>query len=169
LSLTATALSAGASTQNNTSTPSAISDETEESAISEDETEEPTETPEDTPTDEPTEVPTELSELNLADELDSFDIAENGVNIEETDFGDTLIVSVCVLPGPLASEAMSGIMEILAENIEDFEVDGIGVEIVDCEAETPIRTVAVSSEDAQSYADGDIDQRDFQRLWQPAR
>lgn len=173
LSLTATALSVGASSQSSTSTPSVSDADTEEPedtpTATEEETEEPTETPEDTPTNEPAEVPTEATEFNLADDLDEFDIPEDGINVEETDLGDTLIVSVCVLPGPSASEAMLGIMEILSNSVESFEVDGIGVQIVDCESETPIRTVAVSAEDALDFAAGDIDQRGFQRLWQPTR
>lgn len=170
LSLTATALFSTSS--NPTVTVDADPTEVEVDITEEvepTETDEPTETPEDTPTREPSETPTDEPEANLLDKLTSFDIPEDGINVDETDLGDTLIVSVCVLPGPQASEAMLGIMDIMSENIDDFDVDGIGVEIVDCEADTPLRTIAVSSDDARDYANGDIDQREFQRLWQPAR
>lgn len=143
------------------------------------ETDEPTDEPstevaptEAAATDEPTEMPTEETSYIglLIENLSDYEISDSDLAVETTLLGETLIVSVCATLGPESSLVLNDVMDNLVEINDDFpsEVSAVAVTLIDCNDEQSYaRTIGVDRSVVQSFANQEIELKDFQRAWQP--
>lgn len=143
-------------------------EKTETAAVSPAETEdEPTEAPTRaaTATPEPTEDPL----TQLAADLEIYSVPEDGLETTDTSLGTTFLVTTCAAPGPAASEAIQGIVDVLAETVDELpeDIEAVAFGIDDCEADTTLRVVGVSLQTLQDFAAGTLSQEEFQRQLQP--
>lgn len=101
--------------------------------------------------------------------LADFDVPSGGIVLSQTSLGETVVVSVCSEPGLEAGAMLKDVMDALAEQLGILppEAEALAVSIADCDQDGTPRLVGVPVADAAAYADGEIDDRDFQRLWQP--
>lgn len=117
----------------------------------------------------PAETPTSsIDDLYTA--LVNFNVTPpDGISTAATVLGNTLVVKACGTPGPGASQVLTDIMEIVTTRLNtlDTSIEALGVNISDCSAGAPGRTVAVPIGTARAYARREIDMREFQRLWRP--
>ena len=119
-------------------------------------------------------LPTEEMTQKAADEFEALYIAlsdfilpEDAIAVGETEFGDSLIVTVCSEEGPALNQNLSASMETLAENSTSYAdaYQAIAVRIFDCERNNTPRVIAVSMEDALAFSNREIDDKEFQRRW----
>ena len=151
---------------------------TEDAAITPTEIDE-SPTPAPTETESPTPAPTE-TEIPAAPETAAFialvsDALAN-VEIDETDsgfriteLGNTLVFHVCAVPGPQFQTRLGSVMNAVASLDASIpeDAEAIAVSLVNCADEDAVpRAVGVERDMIQSYANEEIDARDFQRSWQ---
>jgi hypothetical protein len=100
--------------------------------------------------------------------LDGFTVPDEGIEITPTTLGDTLLVTICATAAELRT-TLPDTLEIVAEQSAAIaeQVDALGVRIVNCADDVVLRIIAVRTQDALAYADGTLDERDFQKSWQP--
>ena len=99
----------------------------------------------------------------------SLEVIDDSIVIESTDFGQTLLVSVCTIAGDTLRETLTDAMTIWAEQAQELDVDATGVQLVDCETDQTLNIIAVSVEDAIAVSEGTITQDDFRSRWRPVR
>ncbi len=144
-------------------------------------TEQPTDEP--TATEQPTEVATDGADATatqaaadveadadyelLVSALGDFDLPENPVDTETTTLGNTLLVTACGVAGPAINNTVRNVLNIVTEELDSISNDvmAVGVRVINCDAETAISTIAVTRADAQAFADGELDDREFLRAW----
>jgi hypothetical protein len=125
------------------------------------------------PTDEPTIEPTESQpsyETSLIESLATYQVAETGLQTRDTALGSTLDVTICATAGPASSAALNDVMNILVGLNSDIPEDvlAFAVTLLDCDNEQSIpRTIGVERSFVQSFADEEIELKDFQREWTP--
>ncbi|NWG17421.1 MAG: hypothetical protein HXY41_12370 [Chloroflexi bacterium] len=107
--------------------------------------------------------PTEQTDYTAA--LSAFQLASDPVNMEQTDLGSTLLVSVCVTAGPDLRATLPTVMDILARQPLPADADALGARMVNCEDNTLLLLIVVAAADAQNYANGSVSEEDFQALW----
>ncbi len=152
---------------------------TEDAAITPTEIDE-SPTPAPTETESPTSAPTETEIPAAAPETAAFialvaDAMAN-VEIDETDsgfriteLGNTLVFHVCAVPGPQFQTRLGSVMNAVASLDASIpeDAEAIAVSLVNCADEDAVpRAVGVERDMIQSYANEEIDARDFQRSWQ---
>lgn len=98
--------------------------------------------------------------------LTEFTLAPAGIQTRQTVLGSTVIVSVCTTITEQGT-TLSKVMGIVAKLSNGVQADAIGVQLMNCDDQTPLRTIAVKMQDAQSYAAGTLTDRDFQLTWKP--
>jgi hypothetical protein len=105
----------------------------------------------------------------LSESLGDFDIPEDGITIQETRLGEAVTVRVCTSIGLEANAVLSDVMLILAQQIEQLDEapEALAVNLGACEPGATSRLILVAIEDALDFANGEIDEQAFQRLWQP--
>jgi hypothetical protein len=127
------------------------------------------------PTTEPTSeatsevLPTEAASNEfaaLAEALAEFPVAENGIEEGESSFGNTVFVRVCSASGREMRSMLPLVMNAVAEASPSLDAEALGVRMIDCEQDTEILSIAIDSESARSYADGDLTDAEFAALWQ---
>jgi len=120
------------------------------------------------------ETPTESTsasnlELDLA--LSQFTVAPNGIAIQNTRMGQTVVASICAenQSGTGLRQTLSTVMDVLAKNAEQYtdRAQAIGTELYDCQNNRILRAIGVAIGDAISYSDGTLDANSFQSRWQP--
>lgn len=96
--------------------------------------------------------------------FEPFDLSEQGIRIEQTLLGNTLVVDICNVPGPQASSTIAGIAQVLNTNPESFpaDVEGLAIRVVDCSAGTVSRVVGITRDALLSQ-----DMRDIQAAFRP--
>jgi hypothetical protein len=101
---------------------------------------------------------------DIAAALSAFDIPDQGIEIVQTDLGDTLRVTACADRSQLAA-----VMAIVADKSQALtnEIGGIAVNIGDCSAPDSMRAIGVGMSDVLAYLDGSLSEQDFRRLWKP--
>jgi hypothetical protein len=155
--------------------------ETDEPTPTEEEvepTDEPTATEEEiepTSEDEPTEDVTEATEdaasddtfADLAAQLADYEVPVDGVAVGETLLGNTLLVTTCSPPGPVATQSILSIADILkAETLAD-DIEAVGFRIANCADDTAVRIIGVSRSDFDAFAAGSITAQQLQGLLRP--
>ena len=156
-------------------------DEPTEEPTATEATEQPTDEP--TATEQPTEVATEGADATatqaavdveadadyelLVAALGDFDLPENPVDTETTTLGNTLLVTACGVAGPAINNTVRNVLNIVTEELDSISNDvmAVGVRVINCDTETAISTIAVTRADAQAFADGELDDREFLRAW----
>lgn len=105
---------------------------------------------------------------SLAASLD-VDLAEQGIELSETALGQTLVVFVCQLPGPNATDVIRSVFDTLAQQPPDAlgGATHFGVGLTECGSNTVLRSVGASVEDAISFAQGETDAAAFEATWRP--
>jgi hypothetical protein len=107
---------------------------------------------------------------NIIAGFSAFTLAGDGVGVEETSLGSTLIASVCNDPSRgLAATTLEAVDTLSRQT--DIGIPGtayIGVRVVDCaRGNLPLRTVAVSTADASAFAAGILSFSEFRAQLQP--
>lgn len=116
--------------------------------------------------------PTEdiLAENNfdtLYEALSAFTIPRNGIQISETSAGNTLLVTICTNAGVELRTDVNEAMAIIANNSASWaeEVEAIGAHMVNCGTNNTLLLISAAIEDATAYADGGLDEKEFQSRW----
>lgn len=134
----------------------------------------PTKTESPTPAPTETESPAAASETVafitlVSDAMSNVEIDETGSGFRITELGNTLVFHVCAVPGPQFQTRLGSVMNAVASLDASVpeNAEAIAVSLVNCADEdaTP-RAVGVERDIIQSYANEEIDARDFQRSWQ---
>jgi hypothetical protein len=101
--------------------------------------------------------------------LSSVEVVEDSAVIESTSAGQTLLVSVCSGAGrQQLSETLTTVMPLIAGEGDTLgaQADAIGVRVTDCaNGNAVLRTVYVTSADAQEFAAGTITVDELRRRW----
>jgi hypothetical protein len=103
----------------------------------------------------------------LYDSLSAFTIPRNGIEISETNAGNTLLVTICTNAGPELRTALNDAMSIIANNSADWseEVEAVGAHMVNCGTNSTLLLISAAIEDAVAYGDGELDEAEFQARW----
>jgi hypothetical protein len=106
---------------------------------------------------------------NLNASLKDFSIADNGIVVEQTTLGDTVVVSVCTEPGVALRETLPEVLKAIAKESSTLstEIQAISVRMIDCANNASLLMLGVPMSDAQAYQSGSIDDDVFQSKWQP--
>ena len=132
------------------------------------ETESPTAAP--TETEIPTVAPETVAFITLvADAMANVEIDETDSGFRITELGNTLVFHVCAVPGPQFQTRLGSVMNAVASLDASIpeDAEAIAVSLVNCADEDAVpRAVGVERDMIQSYANEEIDARDFQRSWQ---
>ena len=112
-------------------------------------------------------VPEDDFDMLVAD-MAEFEVPEDGIVVEETSLGNTVIVQTCVPRGPRANAAINGIFTTLAEQSDVIadDVEGIAVSIVDCDTDTRLNVLGIDRETFNGLASGDLTISDIRSLLQ---
>ncbi len=112
-------------------------------------------------------TPDDFSALRSA--LSQFSIAQNGIVEAPTSVGNTLLVSVCTVPGRAMRSLLPQVMNALAKQVDTLNpsIQGIGTRMINCDQNTPLLTVAVDTGSAKSYAQGKLTDAQYAALWKP--
>jgi hypothetical protein len=113
----------------------------------------PTETPTSPPATETATTPTEDASYGLDPAvLEAARVPADGVNLEETTLGNTLVFTVCAPPGPQASNAIAEILDLLLDETSDLpdEIVAYGFGITDCDTDSVFRTIGISRDDFEA-------------------
>ena len=106
---------------------------------------------------------------NLHTALNDFAVAHNGIGVEQTTLGDTVVVSVCTEPGATLRVTLPEVLKSIAKQSSTLsaEIKAISVRMVDCTNNSTLLMIGVPMSDAQSYEAGIINDDAFQAKWQP--
>jgi len=104
---------------------------------------------------------------SLATSLENVNLAEQGVELSETALGQTIIVHVCQLPGPNATDTIRTVFETVAQQAALGDATSIGVGLTDCNTNTVLRSLGTSIDAAKAYSQGESDETTFESTWQP--
>ncbi len=110
---------------------------------------------------------TDYSDIQSA--LSQFSLATNGIAEVQTSLGNTLQVTVCTTPGRAMRTLLPQVMDALAKQSVSLSssVQAIGVDMINCDENTPLLTVATDLASAQDYAQGKLTDSDFSAKWKP--
>ena len=104
----------------------------------------------------------------VADAISDLEINETVSGFRRTELGNTLVFYVCAVPGPQFQARLGSVMNAVASLDASIpeNAEAIAVSLLNCADEdaTP-RAVGVERDIIQSYANEEIDARDFQRSW----
>lgn len=92
----------------------------------------------------------------LAAQFLDFDLAENAIVQADTELGDTTVVRICGVPGPVAGAHITNALIVFASINDQVDSDAVGVSIVNCDTDTPFREIGVTKADLTALADGEI-------------
>ena len=134
----------------------------------------PTETESPTPAPTETEIPAAAPETAafialVADAMANVEIDETDSGFRITELGNTLVFHVCAVPGPQFQTRLGSVMNAVASLDASIpeDAEAIAVSLINCADEDAVpRAVGVERDMIQSYANEEIDARDFQRSWQ---
>ena len=105
----------------------------------------------------------------VSDAMANVEIDETDSGFRITELGNTLVFHVCAVPGPQFQTRLGSVMNAVASLDASIpeDAEAIAVSLMNCADEdaTP-RAVGVERDMIQSYANEEIDARDFQRSWQ---
>jgi hypothetical protein len=106
---------------------------------------------------------------NLYAVLSEFSVADNGIEVEQTTLGDTIVVSVCTEPGVALRETLPNVLKALAKESSTLstEIQAISARMIDCTNNTTLLMLGVLMSDAQAYQSGSMNDDLFQSKWQP--
>lgn len=124
-------------------------------------------------TDQPAQPSSFVSfDADLRSAMSSFTVTEDGIAISDTSLGRTLLVNICTSAGAPLRETMPASMDALARanGIYAAEaLDAIGVRMIDCAINEPLRSIGTAITNAVSFANGSLSSREFQSTWVPVR
>lgn len=105
----------------------------------------------------------------VSDTVSDFEIDETASGLRRTELGNTLVFRVCAVPGPQFQTRLGSVMNAVASLDAGIPENAaaIAVSLLNCADEDAApRAVGVEWDMIQSYANEEIDARDFQRSWQ---
>jgi len=103
----------------------------------------------------------------LAEQLSAFDVPVDGVQVDTTALGNTLLIATCAPRGPASTQAIINIAEVLkAETLAD-DVEGIGFQLMNCDSGSVSRVIGLSRSQFDDFAAGNITQQEFQTSLRP--
>lgn len=100
--------------------------------------------------------------------LSNLSVVDDSAEMTNTDFGDTLLVSICTTPGSqLRSDLREAMTAIASQSDSLSDVDAAGIRLVDCDEDRILNVIAVSIEDATALQSGELEQDAFSSRWRP--
>ncbi len=106
----------------------------------------------------------------VAAEVENFAINESESGMLQTSLGDTLLLRLCAVPGPEFNQRLNRVLSVvasLAEQLPD-EIEAVAAGLINCDdADAALRMIGVARAEIAAFARGEIDDKDFQRAWQP--
>ena len=107
----------------------------------------------------------------LAERIDGFSVAPPSSEYFETEMGKTLVIQVCAVPGPEFTGRLKTVMHTAASIVADIpkDADAVGVELFYCVDDeiSRLNFIGVLVSQLQQFANQEIDDKEFQRAWQP--
>lgn len=119
---------------------------------------------------EETEMPeTVTAESNtnvILNALSDITLDDTATSIVSTDLGNTLFINVCLQPEQTTRDLLNDLMPTIANNSTSLtDLDGIGVNLLDCEQGRTVNRIGIAISDARAYAEGTLDEQAFLRTW----
>ncbi|TVR22291.1 MAG: tetratricopeptide repeat protein [Anaerolineaceae bacterium] len=104
---------------------------------------------------------------DLSDIFSSQVLAEDVLDVMETNLGVTQIVSVCSDPDESLRDTIQSALVAFSQNlgIIDAETEAIGVRVIDCENDEVWNTIGTPTDVAADFAEGEIDEAEFVGSW----
>lgn len=118
---------------------------------------------------EPTPDTTDSSSNDLTEALSVFGVPEDGMSTTTTEtFGETYTVTTCSALGPIATQNILGIVDLLGDNLEiiDDSIAGFAFEIADCTSDTVRLVLGIPRDIVDEYWAGTVDQSQIQQSLQ---
>lgn len=84
--------------------------------------------------------------------------------------GKTLVIQLCAVPGPDFTGRLKTVLHAAASIVAAIptEADALGVELIYCVDEiSRLNFIGVPVSQLQQFANAEIDDKEFQRAWQP--
>ena len=106
----------------------------------------------------------------VSDAISDFEIDETVSGLRSTELGNTVVIHVCAVPGPEFQARLGGVMGAVVslEASIPENAEAIAAGLVNCDdADATVRIIGVERGIIQTYANEDIDARDFQGSWKP--
>lgn len=107
---------------------------------------------------------------DVAEDITEFDINRPSSGVENTSLGETLVLQLCAIPGREFNERLNQVMNAvvsLADTIPEG-LDAVAAGLLNCpDPNASLRIIGVAVEAIKGYAEEEIDEKDFQRAWQP--
>ena len=122
------------------------------------------------PTAESTATPLILFVRALAASIEEFELNNEASGIDTTQFGETLVLHVCAVPGREFNERLNRVMNAAVQLVDEAPegIDAVAAGLLNCaDPDATLRIIGVELSDVQAYADEEIDAKEFQRAWQP--
>lgn len=102
----------------------------------------------------------------VAGNLGSISLAQSGVRLMDTELGETVTASVCTAPGVDLRVDVVRAMTDLAQQVDLLSsADALGVEMIACDINQPLRLIVTSIADARAFAAEEIDAEAFAARW----
>lgn len=94
-------------------------------------------------------------------------LAEDVLDVVETNLGVTQIVSVCSDPDESLRDTIQSALVAFSQNlgIVDAETEAVGVRVIDCASDEVWNTIGTPISVAADFADGEIDEAEFVGSW----
>ena len=106
----------------------------------------------------------------IAEGIEDFPIVSAPPGIYQTGLGNTVVIQACAVPGSEFSDRLKTVMYTVADTAEDIPeaADAIGVGLLNCaDEDASLRIIGVLASQIQQFANEEIDDKEFQRAWQP--
>ena len=106
----------------------------------------------------------------VSDEVEDFAIDPLKSGMLQTRLGATLLLRLCAIPGPEFNQRLNQALTAVVSLIDDLpdEIEAVAAGLINCEdADAPLRIIGVARADVVAFANDEIDDKDFQRAWQP--
>ncbi|MDQ7034233.1 MAG: hypothetical protein Q9P01_05185 [Anaerolineae bacterium] len=121
---------------------------------------------------DPTNDLTEIAESDgdyaaLAAQVSQFDVPDEGVEVGETLLGNTLLISTCSPPGPVATQSILGVITVLKDELIGDEIEALGFRVINCTDDTISRIIGISRDDFDDFVSDTITTQELQGLLRP--
>lgn len=119
------------------------------------------------------EIPITLSEADspsLFNVMGKFSLAPEGISIENSRLGQTVLVHVCAGNSSVElRQTLQDVMTALSQEAENYtdRAQAIGTHLYDCTSNQLLRAIGATISDATSFVTGNLDTSTFQSRWQP--
>ncbi len=101
---------------------------------------------------------------------DASDLEIQRVEVENTEFGETMVLFICAAPGPEFNERLNLLMNAVVAVAPEIPADikAVAAGLWNCADEAAVvRVIGTTVSVILDFVDGALDAKEFQRSWQP--